>query len=146
MKIEACAVALATIVLTGCTNRGNPTVCTSIQEPPSATSVEDSLASQQDPEWQRVRAEACVHRQSYRLASSSDPAETVAKAVVVHCESPIDGAARVSAHTEIDPAADDIVTPEELNALAGRIAEITANFEKYALSKVVEGRAGNCKP
>ncbi|RYF30183.1 MAG: hypothetical protein EOO23_05705 [Comamonadaceae bacterium] len=134
------------VLLSGCgANDGDPSVCTPVLEPRRSSSVEDSLAKQQNPDWQLVRAEACVHRQAYRLAKSPDPAPIVAKAVVVYCEAPIDGVARVSAHSEIDAAADDLVTSEELSALADRIAEIKTNFESYALSKVVEGRAGKCR-
>ena len=40
---------------------------------------------------------------------------------------------------------DDVVTIEEMSALAERIADIKTNFEAFALSKIVEGRAGNCR-
>lgn len=140
------AILAAALGLSGCSGgRGDSAVCTPIIEPREASGVEDSLENQRSPEWQRVRAEACVHRQAYRLATSSDPAPTVAKAVVVYCENPIDAVARVSAFAERDPLA--IRTPSDgtMKVIDDRIAEIKTNFESFALSKVVEGRAGKCR-
>ena len=34
---------------------------------------------------------------------------------------------------------------EAMDIVNARIAEIETNFEKFALSKVVEGRAGKCR-
>lgn len=138
------AIILTGLVLAGCSNTGKNEVCSQIIEPQQSSGVDDSLAKQQDPEWQRIRAEACVHRQAYRLAASPDPAPTVAKAVVVFCESPIDGVARVSAYAERDPLAIRIPSEETMRVVDERIAEIKRNFEAFALSKVVEGRAGKC--
>lgn len=145
MKTDLTAVTISAMLLSGCGGGQDDPLCTRILEPQETTSVEGSLANQQDPEWQRVRAEACVHRQAYLLAVSPDPAPTVAKAVVVYCENPIDSVARVSAHSEISPLEDHRATEEEIDALDRRIAEIKTNFEAFALSKVVEGRAGKCR-
>lgn len=145
MRTDISAATLAALLLAGCGASQDGSVCTRIIEPQQSSGVEDSLAKQPDPEWQRMRAEACVHRQAYRLAASPDPASTVAKAVVVYCENPIDGVARVSAHSEIRLLGDHRATEQELDALDKRIAEIKYSFEDFALSKVVEGRAGKCK-
>lgn len=136
---------IAIIGLTGCSPQPDNDVCTRIIEAPQPTDAEDSLAKQRDPQWQLVRAEACVHRQAYRLAASPDPAPTVAKAVVVFCEAPIDGVARVSAFAERDPLSIRSPSDETMRVVDERIAEIKANFEDFALSKVVEGRAGKCR-
>lgn len=146
MRTDPRTLVLAALVLSSCSGKdGDPNVCTPVLDPPSATSVEDSLARQRDPEWQRVRAEACVHRQAYRLATSPDPASTVAKAVVVYCEGPISATAGVSAYTERGGEAMRLPSLEAMDIVNARIAEIETNFEKFALSKVVEGRAGKCR-
>ncbi len=79
------AIVMAGLLIAGCSKTGANEICSQIIEPQQSSGIEDSLAKQQDPDWQRVRAEACVHRQAYRLAVSPDPAPTVAKAVVVYC-------------------------------------------------------------
>ena len=76
-------------------------------------------------------AEACVHRWSYRLAKSSDPASTVADAVVAGCVVPIQNwsAARAS-------------TFEEYRENAYRTTR--AEMREQALFNVVQARAGDC--
>lgn len=139
------AIIAAALILTGCSNNGDPSVCTPILDPRSASSIEDGIQLQRDPSWQLARAEACVHRQAYRLATSPDPAPTVAEAVVVFCEGPIQATADVSAYSEQGKEAIRMPTQETMDIINARIAQIKTNFESYALSKVVEGRAGKCK-
>lgn len=133
------AVVAASALLTGCGGRGDPSVCTPILEPTTPSDADASLAAQRDAEWQRQRADACVHRQAYRLAGSGDPAETVAAAVVEACEAAVAHSAAVNAHWEMEQgylaAGDQVIQ---------RAAEIEANYERFALLKVVEGRAGGC--
>lgn len=87
-----------------------------------------------------MAAEACIHRQAYNLAKSSDPAEIVAKATVESCEQQIDTAARTSAHYTTT-----ILKIEEEGHIDQRIGQIKEGYERFALLKVVEGRAGKCK-
>lgn len=132
-------VMVGVIALTGCTNNGDPDICTAIVDAPVAELSSESLENDFDPGWQRKNADACVHRQAYRLATSDDPAETVAKAVVEFCGGIIATSAIVNANDEV---AKGLFTQDQRNQRADQIA---ANYEPFALSKVVEGRAGKCK-
>lgn len=81
----------------------------------------------------------CVHKWAYRLAASSDPATTVAKAVVRACDD-------VARHAATEDAAGPAVQA------AGNPAAVRAEFyatrlsegEKEALFRVVQARAGHC--
>jgi hypothetical protein len=138
-KIITAAIALT---LMGCGARPNASICEPVVDPASATSIEDGLTLQRDPAWQRKRADACVHREAYTLAASSDPAEVVAKAVGEACEANIDASARLTAAEERDPLGIRQAGDQTIDA---RITEIKAAYERFALLKVVEGRAGNCR-
>lgn len=87
-----------------------------------------------------MAAEACIHRQAYNLAKSSDPAEVVAKAAIESCEQQIDTAARTSAHYTTA-----LLKIDDEGHIDQRIAQIKESYERFALLKVVEGRAGRCK-
>lgn len=132
-------IAAVAITLAGCGVRPDDSICTPIFDPPSAQSADDSLEFSESPDWQRKRADACVHRQAYRLALSEDPAETVAKAVVEFCASPIAGSAVLNANKEVDQG---YIDASERDA---RMEAIVKAYEPFALSKVVEGRAGKCR-
>lgn len=139
-RIGFVAAVAASALLTGCGSRGDSSVCTPILEPTTPADAEASVAAQRDADWQRKRADACVHRQAYRLAASGDPAETVAAAAVEACEAAVAHSAAVNAHWEMEQgylaAGDQVIQ---------RAADIKANYQRFALLKVVEGRAGRCK-
>lgn len=138
------ALALASVLgLAGCGSGKDRYICAKIMEPPTPEDINGSMAVQQSASWQKQRAEACVHRQAYRLASSNDSAEIVAKAAVEACEPGIDIAARLAAREEReqDPVGLRLAGDPSLGT---RINDIKAAYERFALLKVVEGRAGGC--
>lgn len=124
----------------GCGAPSDPSICTPILEPTTPADADASLAAQRDADWQRKRADACVHRQAYHLAGAGDPAETVAAAAVEACEAAVSHSAAVNAHWEMEQG-----YIEAGGQVMQRAAEIKANYELFALLKVVEGRAGRCK-
>ena len=128
------------LTLTGCGPRHDNTICAPIIDPPTPKDSTEAVANQSDAGWQVARADACVHRQSYRLANSSDPATVVAKAVVEACGPPISSAARSAAMDEQEVGG---TVPGW--TIQSRITGIEAAYERFALSKVVEGRAGRCR-
>jgi hypothetical protein len=134
------AALLSSVLLVGCGDGKDSSVCTPILEPTTPASTDASIAAQRDADWQRKRADACVHRQAYRLATSGDPAATVAMAAIEACEPAVSHSAAINAHWEMEqgyiPAGAEVIA---------RAAEIKANYERFALLKVVEGRAGGCK-
>jgi len=131
-------------VLTGCQN-GDPAICTPITDPLSPTSIEQAEQQNRDPVWVRLRAEACVHRNAYRIAGSPDEADVVARAVIEACSSAIDQSVAMTRSEgvlilgEMDPAA-RLAEGDAIEERARR------SWQSLALLKVVEGRAGRCKP
>ncbi len=75
---------------------------------------------------------ACVHKWAYRLAQSSDPAETVAKAVVGACN-------------EVASYAAEKVSPGPTEAGSKAYQDALAIAETDALFRVVQARAGHCE-
>lgn len=131
----------AALLLGSCGPQPDSNICLKVSAPeaPAGRSV------QFNEEWQRQNAEACVHRQAYRLAKSGDPAQTVADAVVEACESEI-GTATMFIHgrTFRESLAPDIQTKVKEAEADQKRAE--ASYRSLALLKVVEGRAGHCRP
>lgn len=141
MRIRRRVITVATVLtLAGCGARPDNSICTAIIDPPSPKDATESLALQGDAAWQVKRADACVHRQAYRLARSSDPATIVAKAVVEACRSPISAVGPLISLDERDVG----VNPPRW-VVDSRLREVDGLYEQRALSKVVEGRAGNCR-
>jgi hypothetical protein len=132
--------------LAGCSQTNG--VCQPVFE---ATQSDDPVAmlkmSNEIP-WTKTDAEACLHRNAYRLASSKDAADIVARAVVQACESEVMKAASlyradaydfaITVGRETTDGADARATKAEEGALK--------SYREYAMMRVVEGRAGNCKP
>jgi len=136
MKRSVIAVAL---ILTGCSNKGDPAICTVITDPVESESSEQFLKDEMSPSWNKAKADACVHRQAYRLSQSSDPAATIAKAAVEICGGEIATSAILNANEEVH---NRIIAMNQRDRRADAIAHA---YEAFALSKVVEGRAGKCK-
>lgn len=131
--------------LTGCGAAQDNSICTSVIYPPFPDDASESVALQDDLDWQWKRAEACLHRQGYRLAGSEDPAETVAKAVVEACEAEVGAAAALIHKRDFDQSLAPTVRGKMDEAQESeRLAR--ESYERFALLKVVEGRAGNCRP
>ena len=85
----------------------------------------------------------CVRRWAYSLASSRDPAESVAEAAAVACSTPLtrwNQSALAQPDAEEAPAS--LITGQPTNALA----EHNAFAHSRALLYVVQARAGNCAP
>ena len=72
---------------------------------------------------------ACIHRVAYKYARAADPAEVVAKAVSTSCGEPV---------AEILNS-----TPKEKRFEL--LAQINRSMDSFALSKVIEARAGHCE-
>lgn len=131
--------AAALIALTGCQKvvENDPRICT--VAPLLADMPEEGRKSSLQ------KLDECVHRWSYRLARSTDEAETVAKAVLGACE------------LQLHDAVLDWPTPEDrqikdptLRSAAIRIAEndgrafLMEVTPTRALFHVVQARAGKC--
>lgn len=123
-----------TTTLAGCGLGQDNSICTVI---PSTTLPDDGSDT---GGREGMIAEACVHRQAYRLSRSSDPAEIVARAAIEACEQPIDTAARLSARYT-----HDTLRLNDEDHIDVRIEQIKEGYERLALLKVVEGRAGKCR-
>lgn len=131
---------VAALVLTGCNQGGDPSICTPIFKASTPASSAEALERQNDIGWQSNRANACVHRMAYRLAASNDPAETVARAVLAACSEPI--------ATSVESTAQHmqrVFNRTDQESYDQTVAQFTRQFEGEALAKVVEGRAGKCK-
>lgn len=140
---EPILIALA-LLLVGCGARQDGSICMAIVDPLTPQSAEDSLALQSDTDWQRARAEACVHRQAYRLAHSSDPAQTVATAVMEACDVPV-AAAVALIRSKIYTATEGNRSEDRQASAQVYADDALKSYERLALLKVVEGRAGNCR-
>jgi len=130
--------------ITACQAGPDESICTAIIEPMTPVDAEDSVRLQSNGDWVRTRAEACVHRQAYRLAASSDPAETVAKAALEACEAEVGAAVALMHGRTYDGTAglNRELRLESAKLYADRAAD---SYKSLALLKVVEGRAGNCR-
>lgn len=132
--------------LAGCSQTNG--ICQAVFE---AMRVDDPVAmlkmSNELP-WTKTDAEACLHRNAYRLAPSKDAADIVARAVVQACEQEVTKAASLYRADAYDFAV--TVGRETTDNADRRAGEAEANalksYREYAMMRVVEGRAGNCKP
>lgn len=138
-------VAAITVSLASCAQGNDPKICTQIIEPPSSTDPVAGVAKRDTLEWSMASAEACLHRNAYRLASSTDEAETVARAVVQACENAVE---RAVSYRRSGAFASGSDLPLSERVSVGDEAEAAArrSWTEFALLKVVEGRAGKCKP
>ena len=132
-------VMLASLVaLTGCQRAANDQrICT------TPVPLADFSAESKKPA--ALRLDECVHRWSYRLAGSADPADTVAKAVLGACETPFN-------QTVIDWPDDDLLQIKDREQRIAAIRQAQTEGEAYlaktyaskALFHVVQARAGRC--
>lgn len=137
---------IALFGLTGCSQTNG--VCQPVYE---ATRVDDPgamLKMSNELPWTKTDAEACLHRNAYRLASSKDAADIVARAVVQACESEVMKAVSLYRADAYDFAVNvGRETTDGAHARATRAEEnALKSYLEYAMMRVVEGRAGNCKP
>ena len=139
--IVASAVALAS-----CSQGQDSSVCTPIMEPTPPSDPVAGVAQRDTLEWSIGNAERCLHRNAYRLHTSTDEADTVARAAVQACESAVERAVsyrRAQAfqgEPQGTPLDDRVEVADTAEAAARR------SWSEFALMKVVEGRAGRCKP
>lgn len=82
----------------------------------------------------------CIHLWAYRLASSPDAANLVAKAVVQACNDVANVAAESGGKAQAAKLGDD-----ESRAITEAYRGITSVGEMTALFRVVQARAGHCK-
>ena len=137
---------LAVVALAGCqaTAKPDPKICAAITDPAEAVSIEDGSAKQQDANWTRVYAEACVHRSAYNFSQGPDSADAISRAVLESCEGKIERAA----FNLGEEAAARFATSDQATQRA--VAKETRDdalesYDRLALLRVVEARAGHCK-
>lgn len=134
------ALALATSLF-GCAGPGDG--CEAIIDVvPLPAAEAESIALWNDPEWRRGKAEACIHRSAYRLARGGDDAAVIAPAVSAKCQDDIANAVSLASLQPNDLFGS--IWPSEFG-LAERRNRSKAYYQDFALLKVVEGRAGNCR-
>lgn len=136
MVRAAALVALA--LLAGC-DRPDESVCLTPRAPIATPDTAEG--------WEGV-AKHCIHRWSYRLARSRDPAETVAAAVMSGCQEPVSRYI-LEQDSERREALGDKFDRRVLSAKLGRVVpDVHSSYLRLrddALFHVVQARAGNCK-
>lgn len=103
----------------------------SCQNPTKASEVEptpDLRICQPVPTQGKGQWGACIHRNAYKYARASDPAEIVAKAVSSSCGEPVA----------------ELVNATSLENRMKLLNETMAAMDAFALQKVIEARAGKC--
>lgn len=136
-------VAMVAATLAGCSGKlANQDICTT-PRPLDVTVNADDMRD--NPGWQQLNAENCVHRWAYRLAGSSDPANTVAEAVMGACQDTVfrtayaDEQHRKAREEQTDGF--DTQTGISMNLYAAAWREL----RNKALFHVVQARVGHCK-
>ncbi len=114
------SILFCSVLLIGCQNSEQVTTI----EPAHNPRICEPVPIQGKGQWG-----ACVHRIAYKYARAADPAEVVAKAVSTSCGEPV---------AEILNS-----TPKEKRIEL--LAQINQSMESFALSKVIEARAGHCE-
>lgn len=80
------------LTLASCTQGPDSSVCTPIIEPTPPSDPVAGVAQRDTLEWSMGNAERCLHRNAYRLHTTTDEADIVARAVVQACESAVERA------------------------------------------------------
>lgn len=134
------------LTLASCSQGPDASVCTPIMEPTPPSDPVAGVAQRDTLEWSIGKAERCLHRNAYRLHTSTDEADTVARAVVQACGSAVERA--VSYRRAQAFVGEPQGTPVAERVKVGDAAEAAArrSWSELAVMKVVEGRAGRCKP
>lgn len=138
------AIIIAALVVAGCTNRGDPSICRPILDPPTPADEAASIRLQTDEDWQRKRAEACVHREAYRPANAPDAIQDVAWAVMEACDAPVTKAVSLVHKRAFDDAADSPLN-DRVRIAREYEDEARRSYQRFARLKIVEGRAGKCR-
>ena len=135
----AAALAVAALALGACDERhdmaANSKVCPDFKSGAKSTPVAVSI----DPSAALV--DECVRRWAYSLASSQDPAATVAEATVAACTPQL---ARWNQQALSQPGADVEASSLTTGQLTTPLAEHSAYTGGRALFYVVQARAGRC--
>lgn len=144
--MRKCFVGLLALSLVGCGQSNS--ICQAIFEPTTVADPVEMLKMSDTLPWTKINAEACLHRNAYRLAPSKDAADIVARAVVQACESEVLKAVSLYRADSYDFAirVGRATTDEAYQTADGAEANAQKSFLEYAMMRVVEGRAGNCKP
>lgn len=139
-------VGLLVLSLSGCAQSNS--ICQVVIEPISLDDPVEMLKLSNTIEWAKSDAEACVHRNGYRLAGAKEAADLVARSVVQACESPIEKAVSFVRADQYDFAVRVArATTDEADQSADESeAKARKSYLELAMMRVVEGRAGNCKP
>lgn len=135
-------VVLVSAALTACTieARPNPDICKPLED----NTREEGLLGDPELSAASIAAEACIHREAYRLASGQDEPATVSRAVIQACERDVSryvSMTRARFYRAVDQSGEG-----DPNQAANQHVEVVeARFREEALMRVVEGRAGNCR-
>lgn len=141
-----CLVGLLALSLGGCSQSNS--ICQAIFEPTNVDDPVEMLKMSDTLPWTKTAAEACLHRNAYRLAASEDAADIVARAVVQACESEVLKAVSLYRADSYDFAirVGRATTDQAYQTADAAEANAQKSYLEYAMMRVVEGRAGNCKP
>lgn len=125
---------LSSLSLMGC-SQGDQRVCST--PPPLEVAHQELIASRGVAQVIAARkaADACLHRWSYRLAASPDPAPVVADAVVAGC----DDAPAYNLYARAR-----LLQESNMVFDGGSIEAERARLRALALFHVVQARAGKC--
>lgn len=137
---------IALFGLAGCSQANG--VCQAVFEPTRVDDAAEMLKMSDTLPWTKTAAEACLHRNAYRLSPSKDAADIVARAVVQACEGEVLKAVSLYRADSYDFAIRvGRATTDQADQMAvGAETRANRSYLEYAMMRVVEGRAGNCKP
>lgn len=134
------------VALASCSQAGDSKICTPIIEPPVPNDPVAMVKERDTLEWSISNAERCLHRHAYRLAPSTDEAETVARAVVQACENSVERAVSYRRAQAFGGEPSGTLLDERFRLGDEAEAAARRSWTEFALMKVVEGRAGKCRP
>jgi hypothetical protein len=145
IRVGKVTAGLLALGLFGCTQSNS--VCQAITDPIALEDPVEMLRLSNTMAWAKSDAEACVHRNGYRLAGAKETADLVARSVVQACESPINKAVSFVRADQYDFAVRVVrETTDEADQSADEAeAKARKSYLELAIMRVVEGRAGNCK-
>ena len=132
-----------TLAIAGCSNdeRPNPEICKPIDDNLS----NGTLIGHPELSPAGNAADVCIHREAYRLASSSDDPAIVSRAVVQACEREVSRFVAIS-RASFYQAVQQSGEGDPAQSANQHVRSIEADLQNEALMRVVEGRAGNCRP
>lgn len=138
-------VVLVTAGLTGCGALPNDKVCTAIYPAPG-NGTPAALERDRDLGWQRQRAEACLHREAYKLAVADADILSITNAAIERCQPAFSMTVALAGDEEERRLLSERVSAETAfaaNSVASGLE--SERLDRMTSTWVVEGRAGNCR-